>query len=129
MSDYEKELKRYQEKGPITDPQASPSPFEMRAIPISDCWHHPTNCKCVNPDTYADHVRVIEELTKCVQSVVDWVNVIENDQYEKLVHNQTLESAAENWNNLEHPALDIAPLKNALAESRKVLNDNTKETP
>lgn len=60
-------------------------------------------------DAILDAVRH-DESTKLIKSVVDWFEYMKKDHHEKLIEGQTLHSAAENWDSLEQPPLDIEPL-------------------
>lgn len=57
------------------------------------------------------------ELLEAMQSVINWFDRMKKDHHEKLLHNQTLESAAENWNNLLQEPLEIQPFKDLIAKA------------
>ena len=49
-------------------------------------------------------------MLEALQTVKTWFERMRTDQYEKLVHNQTLESASENWDNLLQEPLEMTPI-------------------
>lgn len=66
-----------------------------------------------------DALRIAKEALK---DVVTWFDYISEYQYENLIHNQTLESASENWERMVDCSYDFNKLKQAL----KALEDKLK---
>ncbi len=61
-----------------------------------------------------------EKLAEALRTVDQWFERMKSDQHEKLVLNQTLESASENWDKLLQEPLDMKPIKEVLAELEQI---------
>lgn len=59
---------------------------------------------------------LVKELAGALGKVDAWFERMAKDQHEKLVENQTLESASANWDSLLNEPLDMVPIKAALAK-------------
>lgn len=69
-------------------------------------------------DHYGDRILELEQENKkmreALKYVDNWFERMKKDQHEKLVENQTFESACENWFKLLQEPLDMEIIKEAL---------------
>lgn len=69
-----------------------------------------------DPHDMALIVAAPELLEEC-KAVIAWFESLKRDQHEKLVLGQTLESASRNWERMETPSFDFAPMMKAIAKA------------
>ncbi len=74
--------------------------------------------------SYADRAKELEawamELSKELTALKTWQQNLAKDHHEKLVHNQTLESASENWDRLDQTSFDFKRLFELLSKADKL---------